>query len=461
MARILISGGVIVGEGGRFCGYVLVSGGVIAEVGRGEYPLAAGFSGTRIDAGGKIVMPGVIDAHVHFREPGLTGKGDMASESAAAVAGGVTSVLEMPNTVPPATTLDELERKFELAAGRMHTNYSFFLGATNDNLREVKKFNLREACGVKLFIGSSTGGMLVESDRAIAALFSEFGGVVAAHCEDEGTIRANTDFYRRKWGESATASIHPLVRSAEACYASTARAIESADRYGARLHVAHVTTARELSLLEAGSPAGKRITAEACIPHLWFSDEDYPALGNRIKCNPSIKSAADRAALREALAAKGPLKGDNGGGDFSGKIDLVATDHAPHTIAEKSRGYWEAPSGIPSVQHSLAVMMGLAARGAVTLETVVEKMCHAPAVLFGIPDRGFLRTGYKADITIVDPAAEWSVAPENILSKCGWSPWEGARFGAKIVCTIVGGRIAYDGERVAESASGERLAFNG
>jgi dihydroorotase len=404
-------------------------------------------------------MPGAIDCHVHFREPGLTHKADMASESAAAVAGGVTSVFEMPNTTPPATSIAALEAKFDLAAGRMHTNYSFFLGATAKNLPEVKRLNLKEVCGVKLFIGSSTGDMLVDDDSAIRALFAEFGGVIAAHCEDEATIRANTDFYRTKEGDRATAAIHPLVRSEEACYIATARAIELADRYGTQFHVTHVYTARELSLFEAsttspslreGTPPYqggdlKRITAEACAPHLWFTDEDYARLGNRIKCNPAIKTAADRAALRKALS--------------TGRIDLVATDHAPHTAEEKSRGYWEAPSGIPSVQHSLPVMFALAGQGVLTLETLVEKMCHAPARRFGIAGRGFLREGYKADIAIVDPASEWTVAPENILSKCGWSPWEGVRFGAKVVCTIVGGRIAWDGNRISDTAAGQRFTF--
>lgn len=446
---LLISGGTIVNEGRQFVGYVFVQDGVIAEVGEGEYPFAGEYDGRRIDAGGKIVMPGVIDVHVHFREPGLTANGDMASESAAAAAGGVTSVLEMPNTVPPAVDRDGLARKFDLAEGRMYTNYSFFLGATADNLHEIKRFEADGGRLVKLFTGSSTGGMLVNDDRALAALFAEFGGVIAAHCEDENIIRTNTDIYRRELGERATAAIHPLVRSAEACYVSTARVIEIADRYEARLHVCHVTTARELTLFDGGPVAGKRITAEACIPHLWFSDEDYPRLGNRIKCNPAIKSAADRTALREALT--------------TGMVDLIATDHAPHTAEEKSRGYGEALSGMPSVQFSLPVMMELSALWVVT----VDKMCHAPAIRFGLTGRGFLRAGYHADISIVDPdfvdpddgGRGWLVTPENILSKCGWSPWEGVRFRARVFFTIVGGRIVWDGEKVAPEATGERLTI--
>lgn len=489
--ELLIQGGVIVNEGRRFVGYVLVRGGTIAEVGEGEYPLSHDFGGTRIDATGKIVMPGVIDPHVHFREPGLTAKGDMASESAAAVAGGVTSVLEMPNTVPPAVSCDELARKFDLAEGRMHTNYSFFLGATADNLAEIKRYQAEGGRLVKLFMGSSTGGMLVTDGHALAGLFAEFGGVIAAHCEDEEIIRRNTDTYRRESGERATAAIHPLVRSQEACYVSTARAVELADRYGAQLHVCHVTTARELALFGAGPVESKKITAEACIPHLWFSDDDYARLGNRIKCNPAIKSVADREALRAALGGVGECGetgryGEAGGAGgtnaYRGKIDLVATDHAPHTAEEKARGYWEAPSGIPSVQHSLPVMFTLAEQGVLTLEALVRLMCHAPAVRFGLAGRGFLRTGYKADIVVVDPAAEnpeggvgwtvghddtrrnsagWVVAPGNILSKCGWSPWEGVRFGARVACTIVGGRIVWDGygRRVSDTPAGERLVF--
>jgi dihydroorotase len=504
MAEILISGGTIVGERGRFVGYVLVRDGVIAEVGEGEYseypelPHADGprnnveprsslrasrsnpaFSGTRIDATGLIVMPGVIDPHVHFREPGLTAKGDMESESAAAVAGGVTTVLEMPNTSPPATSMDLLAQKFDLAEGRMHTNYSFFLGATVDNLREIKLFEAGGGRLVKLFMGSSTGGMLVEDGRALAALFAEFGGVIAAHCEDEQIIRSNIDTYKHRLGYSATAAIHPLVRSNEACYVATARAVELADRYGSQLHVCHVTTARELALFDSGFSATrnlKKITAEACVPHLWFTDDDYARLSNRIKCNPAIKSAADRVALRAALTS--PREGipplvDGVPDAVRGKIDLIATDHAPHTADEKARGYWDSPSGMPSVQFALPVMFELVAQGVVTLETVVERMCHAPAERFGIAGRGFLQAGYAADIVIVDPAfvdretgeTGWVVGPENILSRCGWSPWEGTRFSARVVTTLVNGRLAWndkigrDATQYLSAPAGQRLSF--
>jgi dihydroorotase len=510
-------------------GYLLVRDDVIVEIGEGAFAGDLPADTRVVDACGRIVMPGAIDCHVHFREPGLTAKGDMASESAAAVAGGVTSVIEMPNTVPQTVSREALERKFALAEGRMHTNYSFFVGATNDNLQEILKIHSEGgfgsssggfggACGVKLFMGSSTGGMLVEDDYTLSKLFAEYDGVISAHCEDETIIRTNTDIYRAQSGDKATAArsgdkttvippiataaataaisnasssaaaataaaaaasafaaIHPLVRSEEACYRATARAVELADRYGARLHVAHLTTARELALFDSqplfyASPSAdvnqlslKKITAEACVPHLWFTEADYARLGNRIKCNPAIKTAADRDALRRALGAT-QAGGANG---FAGKIDLVATDHAPHTAEEKSRGYWDAPSGIPSVGHSVAAMFELVAQGELTLETLVEKMCHAPAVRFGIADRGFLRPGYKADIAIVDPAAKdpvtgesgWTVAPENILYKCGWSPWEGARLTARVEMTVVGGRVAWDGSQISETAKGRPLEF--
>jgi dihydroorotase len=427
MSAILISGGMIVNEGRQFLGYLVVRDGVIAEVGEGSFE--GSFHGGHIDARGKIVMPGVVDVHVHFREPGLTAKGDMVSESRAAVAGGVTSVLEMPNTQPPTTSLDALERKFDLAAERMHTNYSFYLGATNDNLAEVRRLNPREVCGVKLFMGSSTGNMLVDSNYALSALFAESPVVISAHCEDEAMIRANAERFRQT-NPRDPASIHPLVRTAEACYRSSATAVELADRYSARLHVAHLTTARELALFDTKPYRNKRITAEACVPHLWFSEADYPRLANRIKCNPAIKTAADREALREALS--------------TGRLDLVATDHAPHLREEKRHTYWHAPSGIPMIQHSLVAMMQLVSEGVLSIETLVERMCHAPATIFSIADRGFLRPGYHADITIIDPASPWKISAENILSKCGWSPLEGTRFSSRVTHTIINGQVAYN-----------------
>jgi dihydroorotase len=443
MSAILISGGTIVNQGRQFRGYVLVRDDVIVEVGEGDFE--GDFRGTRIDAHSKIVIPGVIDPHVHFREPGLTSKGDMASESRAAVAGGVTTVLEMPNTVPATTSLDALERKFDMAAGRMFANYSFYLGATNDNISEVRKVNPREVCGVKLFMGSSTGNMLVDSHYALSALFAESPVVIAAHCEDDNLIRTSVELYRKSNPRGPT-SIHPLVRSAEACYRSAAGAVELADRYSSRLHVAHLSTERELSLFDSKPYTDKKITAEACVPHLWFSDRDYDRLHNRIKCNPAIKTARDRTALRNGLS--------------TGRLDIVATDHAPHTRAEKRHTYWHAPSGIPMIQHSLVAMMKLVGEGMLSIETVVERMCHAPAVVFDIAGRGFLRAGYKADITIIDPYESWKVTPENILYKCGWSPLEGETFDSQVAYTIINGQIVYGEEGMADKAVGERLTFN-
>lgn len=444
MKRLLIENGEILNEGERYVGYLLIEGDRIVEVGRGVF--AGEFLGERIDAAGKWVMPGVIDCHVHFREPGLTEKGDIASESAAAVAGGVTSVMEMPNTQPPATTIELLEQKYAIASRTSLVNYSFFLGATNRNLDQIGRIDPQRICGVKLFMGSSTGDMLVDDRSAIASLFAETPVPVVAHCEDEQTIRENSARFRASYGDSAEASIHPFVRSAEACYRSTAAAVELAARYGTRLHVAHLTTARELELFDKGPVRNKKITAEACIAHLWFSDDDYSRLGNLIKCNPAVKTAADRDALREAVV--------------SGRIDLVATDHAPHTEAEKHRPYWSAPSGMPMIRHSLQAMLQLASRGLFTPEMVVEKMCHAPAAAFAIRDRGYLRKGYRADVAVVDPKTSERVTRENIYYKCGWSPMEGECFGSTVCMTIVNGKIVFREGRFASGIYGERLEFD-
>ncbi len=442
MSSILIHDADIVNEGRRFKGYVLVQGDTIAEVGEGRF--AGGFSGRRIDAEGKTVIPGVIDTHVHFRDPGLTHKGDIRSESMAAVAGGVTSVLEMPNTNPMTTTLEAWERKNMSAEGRSAVNYSFFIGATDDNLSEIRRIDPRRVCGVKLFMGSSTGNMLVDDTYSLSALFDQSPVIISAHCEQEEIIRENVRTLQALYPD-ATAAIHPKVRSAEACYRSSARAVELADKYGARLNVAHLTTARELSLFDAGPVRDKKISAEACIAHLWFCDEDYERLGNLIKCNPAIKSSSDRQALRDALTG--------------GKIDIVATDHAPHTLEEKMHPYWSAPSGMPMVQHSLCAMLALADGGVLTLETLVEKMCHAPAVRYDIAGRGFLRAGYKADITVIDPAKGYTVGRDNILYKCGWSPLSGEHFDAGVFCTIVNGSVAYENGAPAENFFGRMLDF--
>jgi dihydroorotase len=412
-------------------------------VGEGDY--TTDFTGTRIDAAGMLVMPGVIDDQVHFREPGLTYKGDIRSESRAAAAGGVTSFMEMPNTVPQTTSMAEIEHKHAIAETHSAVNYSFYLGATNDNIAEIRRADPKIICGIKVFMGSSTGNMLVDDDRALSAIFAESPTLIATHCEDERIIRENTAKFRAQYGEEPPASIHPLIRNAESCYRSSAKAVELADRYGSNLHILHLSTAREMSLFETKPLIDKKITGEACVHHLWFSDEDYPAKGNMIKWNPAIKSREDRDALRSALV--------------SGRLDVAATDHAPHTLEEKRRPYWNCPSGGPLVHHSLVVMLELAARGVFTVEQVVDKMCHAPAIRFKVKERGFLREGMYADIAIVNPAQEWTVARENILYKCGWSPFEGTTFGSRVAYTIVNGRIVYERSTLNDDIRGMALEF--
>ncbi len=440
---ILITDGQIVNEGRRMRGYILVRDGRIATIGEGEF--RGEFAGERIDAAGKLVMPGVIDDQVHFREPGLTAKGDIATESLAAVAGGVTSYMEMPNTNPPTTSHEAWEQKHELAAGHSAANYAFYFGATNDNIRQVARLDPKRTCGVKVFMGSSTGNMLVDDPKSLAAIFAESPVLVATHCESEELIRAAAGRYMAEYGERATAAIHPLVRSAEACYRSTAEAVALAAKYGTDLHVLHLSTARELTLFDARPTAGKKITNEVCVHHLWFTEGDYASKGNLIKWNPAIKTAADRDGLREGL--------------LSGRVDVVATDHAPHLLEEKLRPYWQAPSGGPLVQHSLVAMLEMAAQGVFPVEKVVERMCHAPALRFRVRERGFLREGYHADIVIVDPASPWTVSKQNILYKCGWSPFEGTTFSHRVTHTLVNGRIVNNNGLIDRTLRGEALLF--
>lgn len=443
MGKILIENGTLVNEGASRKGYVLIDGDRIAATGEGRFEDE--FYGTRIDAAGKLVMPGVIDDQVHFREPGLTWKGDIASESAAAVAGGITSYMEMPNTKPPAIDESGLEWKYERAAETSLANYSFYLGATNDNLAQIRRLDPHTVCGVKVFMGSSTGNMLVDRHKSLSAIFAESPVLIATHCEDEAIIRENTEAFRKRYGDAIEPYMHPLIRTAEACYQSSAYAVELADKYGANLHVLHLSTARELTLFDAKPLADKKITNEVCAHHLWFSDEDYAERGNFIKWNPAIKTVADRAALQEGL--------------LSGRVDVVATDHAPHTLEEKQKPYWECPSGGPLVQHSLVTMLELAHQGALTVEKVVEKMCHAPAQRFSVKNRGYLRPGYFADVVIVDPASPWTVDRENILYKCGWSPLEGMEFSHRVVHTFVNGRHVYNNGVLNRDIRGERLLF--
>lgn len=448
MEDILIYGGRIVNRGSSFEGYLLVSGGRIAAAGRGAVPapLADSFTGRKIDAAGMLVMPGVIDDQVHFREPGMEYKGDIGSESIAAVAGGVTSYMEMPNTRPPATTLELLGQKFSRAAETSAANYSFYLGATNDNIREIERVDPKHVCGLKLFMGSSTGNMLVDDNKALSTIFESSPVIIATHCEDETIIRENNASFRSRFGDGATPDMHPLIRSAEACYRSSARAVELADRYGADLHVLHLSTGRELSLFDTKPLADKKITNEVCVHHLWFTDEDYKTRGNFIKWNPAVKTRGDRDALRMGL--------------LCGKVDMIATDHAPHSLEEKQRPYWECPSGGPSVQHSLPAMLELASQGVLSIEQVVDKMCHAPAIRFRIKGRGFLDTGFHADIAIVDPQAGWTVGGGNILYKCGWSPFEGVRFGARVEYTIINGRVVNDRGVIDTAFRGMPLEFD-
>lgn len=453
MAGTLIHNGTLVNEGCRCPGWIWMENERIVRLGEGSYREGEGlprFSdfGRVVDARGGLVLPGVIDDQVHFREPGLTHKGDIAEGAAAAVAGGVTSFMEMPNTRPPATTRGLVEEKFGTAERVSPANYSFYIGATNDNAAEIARIDPKRVCGIKVFMGSSTGNMLVDDDLALSRIFAEAPTLVATHCEQEEIVRRNLEDFRARYGaEGVTPAMHPLIRSEEACYVSSARAVELAARYGTDLHVLHVSTGRELSLFESRPLAEKHITAEVCVHHLWFSDRDYARLGNRIKWNPAVKTEADREALRRGL--------------LSGRLDVVATDHAPHTLTEKSgTDYFATPSGGPLVQHSLPVMLELARRGVLTVEQVVEKMAHAPAVRYKVRDRGFLRPGYYADVAVVDPESPWTVSRENILYRCGWSPLEGETFSARVTHTFVNGAPAYENGRVNPAVRGRALEFD-
>jgi len=443
MAAYLISGATIVNEGAQFIGNVLVENGRISKVSKNRIEAN---DATTINAEGLLLLPGVIDDQVHFREPGLTHKGDIASESRAAVAGGITSFMEMPNTKPATTTIELLEEKFEIAAKTSYANYSFYIGATNENLDVISKIDPKSTCGVKVFMGSSTGNMLVDERKTLEGIFAESPTIVTTHCEDEATIRRNLAEFQARYGEAIPVEAHPLIRSNEACVRSTDLAISLASKYGSRLHVLHLSTREEMALFDTKPLAEKKITGEVCVHHLWFSDKDYAQRGNFIKWNPAVKSEADRDALRDALKA--------------GKLDVVATDHAPHTFEEKSNPYLTAPSGGPSVQHSLTLMLELAKQGFYTIEEVVNKMCHAPATLFQVAERGFIREGYFADLVLVDPSNSWTISKENILYKCGWSPFDGVTLSNRIKTTFVNGEIAYSDGVVCDKLLGMRLTFD-
>ena len=444
---ILIHNATIINEGISFTGSVLIDNNVISEIYRtGEVPEEIlNHTNSVIDAEGLWLLPGIIDDQVHFREPGLTYKGDIASESRAAIAGGVTSYMEMPNTKPATTSLELLEQKFEIAAETSHANYSFYLGATNENIDELKKINQKETAGVKVFMGSSTGNMLVDDKQVLQAIFAEVDTLIAVHCEKEEIIRANMAKYKAEFGDDVPIQYHPIIRSAEACYRSSAGAVELADKYQSRLHILHLSTEHEISLFDIKPLAEKLITAEVCVHHLWFSDEDYSKYGARIKWNPAIKTRQDRGALMQGLVKN--------------KLDVIATDHAPHLLEEKQGGALKAASGGPLVQHSLQMMLELSKKGKITKELVVTKMCHAPATLFRIEKRGFIRKGYYADLVLVNPNKPYTVTKENILYKCGWSPLEGETLSTTIEKTFLNGKVAFENGTV-NNLRGEMLRFD-
>jgi dihydroorotase len=445
MNTILIKNAKIVNEGTIFEGDVLIENEFIAEISESISPKSS--SCKIIDAEGNYLIPGAIDDQVHFREPGLTHKGDIATESAAAVAGGITSFIEQPNTVPNAVTQEILEEKYKIASKTSYANYSFMMGGTNDNLEELLKTNPKNVAGIKLFLGSSTGDMLVDSSESLEKIFSNTKMLIAVHSEDEATVKANLERYKLQFGEDIPVQFHPEIRSVEACYKSTVKIIDLAKRTGARLHVFHISTAKELDLFTNKIPLEeKQITAEVCIHHLWFSDEDYATKGNLIKWNPAVKSSDDRKALWEAL--------------LDDRIDVIATDHAPHTLEEKNQVYTKAPSGGPLVQHAVVAMFEANYQGKISVEKIVEKMCHNPAKIFKIEKRGFIKEGFYADLVIVNPTSPWNVKKENILAKCGWSPFEGYNFKSRITHTFVNGELVYQNFKVKDVRVGKRLLFD-
>ncbi|MBB5394860.1 dihydroorotase [Mucilaginibacter sp. AK015] len=442
MASILIKSATIVNEGRQTQADLFVKNGFIEKI-AGNIDVKAD---KEINAEGLHLLPGGIDDQVHFREPGLTHKGDIYSESRAAVAGGITSFMEMPNTVPNALTQQLLQDKYDIAARNSPANYSFFMGASNDNLDEVLRTDARNVCGIKVFMGSSTGNMLVDNPHTLENLFAQSPMLIATHCEDEGTIKSNLAHYKQLLGDNIPVRLHPKIRSAEACYLSSSMAVELAKKHNTRLHILHISTAKETHLFSNDIPlADKRITAEACIHHLWFTDADYETKGNFIKWNPAVKTAEDRDGILKAV--------------LDGRIDVIATDHAPHTLEEKAQPYLQAPSGGPLVQHALPAMLELYHQGKITLEQVAEKMAHNVATIFRVEKRGFIREGYWADLVLVNLNNPWQVNKDNILYKCGWSPFEGNTFKARVVSTIVSGNLAYEEGKLVSQQSGQRMRF--
>ncbi|MEB2781879.1 dihydroorotase [Algoriphagus sp. C2-6-M1] len=444
MKSILITGANIVNEGRISPGDVLVENGRISKLGK---DLSGEKADTYINAKGKHLFPGLIDDQVHFREPGLTHKAEIYTESKAGVAGGTTSYMEMPNTIPQATTVELLEQKYARASEVSLANYSFFMGATNSNLDEIMKVDFEEVCGLKIFQGSSTGNMVVDNIESLEEIFKQCKAIIAIHSENDNIIKANLDEFKSIYGDDIPVKFHPKIRSEEACYDASSRAVAMAKKYGTRLHILHISTAKELELFTNTIPLEeKKVTAEACIHHMWFSESDYETKGNLIKWNPAVKTAKDREAIFNAM--------------LDGTIDVVATDHAPHTLEEKAQIYTKAPSGGPLNQHSLVAMLDFYHQGKISLEKIALKMCHNVATLFHIKERGFIREGYYADLVLVDLTNPWKVAKENILSKCGWSPFEGHIFQSKVTHTVVSGHLAYENGTFHEEKKGERLNFS-
>jgi len=443
-SSVILRSATIVNEGKQQVADVYIKDGIIQKIGAN---LSAVENTQEYNLEGKYLLPGCIDDQVHFREPGLTHKANIGTESRAAVAGGITSFMEMPNTVPNALTQELLEDKYVIASNTSIANYSFFMGASNDNLDEVLKTDGKNVCGVKIFMGSSTGNMLVDREQTLEGLFSKVPPMlIATHCEDEATIKANIEKYKAIYGEDVPVELHPIIRSEEACYISSSLAVRLAKKFNTRLHILHISTAKELELFDNTIPLEqKMITAEACIHHMWFSDEEYKTKGNFIKWNPAVKTANDRDAIFQGVL-------DN-------KIDVIATDHAPHTLEEKSQSYFKAPSGGPLVQHALQAMLEKVQQGKISIERVVEKMAHAPAILFKIENRGFIREGYFADLVVVD-AIPQTVTKENLLYKCGWSPFEGTTFSHSIAKTFVNGNLVFDNGQIIEGTNGSRMTFN-
>ncbi len=442
MNSLVITNARLVNDGEIRESDVLVEGDRITRI---DNSIAAPAGAEVIDAAGKLLMPGMIDDQVHFREPGLTHKGDLATESAAAAAGGITSFMDMPNVNPLTTTREALADKYERAAGRCTGNYGFYLGATNSNIDEIRALQVGEACGIKAFMGASTGDMLVDDPETLDKLFEHAPVIVVTHCEDSPTIWANEDAAREKYGDDVPMTEHPKIRSAAACHLSSTLAIDLARKHDALLHVLHLTTEREMALFSHAHRSTKRVTAEVCVHHLWFDESRYEELGTKIKCNPAIKRAADRNALIKAVN--------------DGRIDIIATDHAPHTADEKANSYFKAPAGLPLVQTVLQTLFDLVAKGELSIEQVVDKVCHAPAEIFGVTERGYVREGWFADLVLVDTDAPYRVRGDNVLYKCGWSPYEGHEFSSTIDTTIVNGEIVFRDGGLTGAIAGRRLEF--